>query len=78
MYIKLYSRNSRTVKYGTETISYLEPKIWSIVSQTIKESTSIHSFKINIRKWKPDCHVGFAKDICSMSVLYKIKFYFLS
>ena len=42
---ELYSRNPRTVKYGTESISYLAPKIWSIVPQTIKESTSIHSFK---------------------------------
>ena len=66
---ELYSRNPRTVKYGTETISYLAPKIWSIVPQTIKESTSIYSFKTKIRKWKPDCpcrlckrylqHVGF-------------------
>ena len=52
---ELYSRNPRTVKYSTETISYLAPKIWSIVPQTIKESTSIHSFKTKIRKWKPDC-----------------------
>ena len=66
---ELYSRNPRTVKYGTETISYLAPKVWSIVPQPIKESTSIHSFKTKIRKWKPDCpcrlckrylqHVGF-------------------
>ena len=52
---ELYSRNTRTVKYGTETISYLAPKVWSIVPQPIKESTSIHSFKTEIRKWKPDC-----------------------
>ena len=66
---ELYSRNPRTVKYGTETISYLAPKIWPIIPQTIKESTSIYSFKTKIRKWKPDCpcrlckrylqHVGF-------------------
>ena len=52
---ELYSRNPRTVKYGTGTISYLAPKVWSIVPQPIKESTSIHSFKTKIRKWKPDC-----------------------
>ena len=50
---ELYSRNPRTVETGRETISYLAPKIWSIVTQTIKESTSIHSFKTKIRKWKP-------------------------
>ena len=37
---ELYSRNPKTVKYGTETISNLVPKIWSIVPHTIKESTS--------------------------------------
>ena len=52
---ELYSRNPRTVKYGTETISYLASKTWSIVPQPIKESTSIHSFKTKIRKWRPDC-----------------------
>ena len=66
---ELYSHNSRTVKYDTETISYLALKIWSIVPQTVKESTSIYFFKTKIRKWKPDCpcrlcrrylqHVGF-------------------
>ena len=66
---ELYSRNPKTVKYGTETISLLAPKIWAIVPQNIKNFTSLPSFKINIRKWKPDCpcclckcflkHVGF-------------------
>ena len=26
---ELYSRNTKTVKYATDTISYLPPKIWS-------------------------------------------------
>ena len=66
---ELYSRNPKTVRYGTETISFLGPKIWAIVPQTIKNCASLSSFKINIRKWKPDCpcrlctfflkHVGF-------------------
>ena len=58
---ELYSRNPRTVKYGKETISYLAPKIWSIVPQTIKEGTSLYSFKAKIRKWKPDCPCRFCK-----------------
>ena len=51
---ELYSRNPRAVKYGAETISYLALKIWSIVPQTIKESTFRYSFKTKIRKWKPE------------------------
>ena len=68
----------RTVKYGTETISHLAPKIWSIVPQTIKESTSIHSSKEKYGNENQIAHVGFAKDICNVVVLYRIKFYFLS
>ena len=33
---ELYFRNRKAVKCGTETISYLVPKTWSIVSE-IKE-----------------------------------------
>ena len=40
---ELDSRNPRTVKCDTKTISYLPPKIWSIVPRTIKESTFIPS-----------------------------------
>ena len=66
---ELYSRNLKTVRYGTETISFLALKIWAIAPQNIKNCTSLSSFKINIRKRKPDCrcrlckcflkHVGF-------------------
>ena len=65
----LRSRNPKTVKYGTESISYLAPKIWSIIPDTIKNSESLESFKFKIRKWTPNCpcrlcktflqHVGF-------------------
>ena len=27
---ELYARNPKTVRYGTETISFLSPKIWSL------------------------------------------------
>ena len=56
---ELYRRNPKTVRYGTETISFLDPKIGAIVPQNIRNCTSLTSFKINIRKWKPDwpCHL---------------------
>ena len=41
---ELYSRNSKTVKYGTESISFLATKIWSIVPQEIKNCKSLDSF----------------------------------
>ena len=70
---ELYSRNPKTVRYGTETASYMAPKIWSKVPETIKMSSSLESFKLEIRKWKLECnyrlctaylhHVGFVNVI---------------
>ena len=51
----LYSRNPKTVRYGTETVSYMAPKMWSKVPETIKISSSLESFKTIIRKRKPEC-----------------------
>ena len=66
---ELYPRNPKTIRYGTETVSYMTPKIWSKVPETIKMSSSLDSFKSKIGKWKPECdcrlctiylhHVGF-------------------
>ena len=47
------SRNVRTVAYGTETLSFLGPKIWSIIPTEIKECKSLNEFKSKIKKWKP-------------------------
>ena len=58
---ELYSRNPKTVKYGTDTISYLAPKIWGLVPEIIKSSKTIDIFKNKIRKWKPDCPCSLCK-----------------
>ena len=52
---KLYSRSPKTVKYRTETMSYLAPKIWSLVPNAKKISKSLDVFKSKIRQWEPDC-----------------------
>ena len=59
---ELYSRNPKTVKYGTETISYLAPKIWSLVPNAIKNSKSLDVFKFKIRQWEPDCPCWLCKN----------------
>ena len=33
-----YARNPKTVRYGTETMSFLSPKIWSLIPKNIKGS----------------------------------------
>ena len=64
----------KTVKYGTETISFLAPKVAALVPGKIKECSCLEAFKSKIRNWKPDCpcrlcktylqHVGFF-EICT-------------
>ena len=48
------TRNVKKVNTGTESLSHLGPKIWSLVPNAIKLSKSLHVFKKEIRKWKPD------------------------
>ena len=52
---ELYRRNPKTVAYGTESVSFMAPKIWSIVPQELKNSQSLYSFKKGIGKGKPNC-----------------------
>ena len=47
------SRNVRSVSYGMDTLSFLGPKIWSIVPIEIKEATSLREFKNKIKGWRP-------------------------
>ena len=46
--------NTRTVKYGTETIRNMGPKTWELVPNDIKESDSLQIFKTKIKRWKPN------------------------
>ena len=47
---ELYSKNSKAVRYGTETMSFLLSKIWALIPQNIKDSSSLPCFKKSIRK----------------------------
>ena len=49
----LISRNVKTVYYGTESISYLAPKIWEIIPNNIKNCENLNSFKSKIKSWIP-------------------------
>ena len=46
--------NARTVIYGTETISFRGPKVWEMLPNDLKESQTLHEFKLKIKSWKPD------------------------
>ena len=48
------TRNVKSVFSGTETISYLGPKIWEQVPNEINNSASINIFKNKIKDWIPN------------------------
>ena len=48
--------NPKSVRFGTETLRTLGPKIWNIIPPNIKNSSSLKAFKKNIKTWTPiDC-----------------------
>ena len=66
---ELESSLRRTVKFGTETISYRGPQIWNLIRE-IKALDKLNKFKREIKTWKCDAcpcrmsktyiqHIGF-------------------
>ena len=44
----------KTTYYGSETIAFQGPKIWTQVPEEIKISNNLNIFKDKIRKWQPE------------------------
>ena len=52
----LVRRRVKSVRYGTESITFLAPKIWEILPNEIKDSGTLQIFKSKIKRWVPvDC-----------------------
>ena len=47
------SRRVNSVWHGTESVSYLGPKIWDLVPNETKESESLNGFKSKIKSCVP-------------------------
>ena len=45
-------QNIKSVYDGSETISYLGPKIWNLVPDNIKDSQNVSNFESKIKFWK--------------------------
>ena len=45
--------NARTMTYGTETVTFMGPKIWDLIPTEIKKANSLTTFKSKIKQWKP-------------------------
>ena len=50
---KLKMSNIKTTNYGSETISYLGPKVWDLVPNEIKSISSLDVFERKIKAWTP-------------------------
>ena len=48
------TRSVKIVYYGTESLSYLAPKLWQLIPNNIKSHENLPKFKKAIKKWKPD------------------------
>ena len=63
--------NTKTVYYGTETISVLGPKLWIILPDEYKNSTSLKEFKTKIKNWVPlNSNAVYARHTFNMLALF--------
>ena len=60
---ELDARNPKTVRCGTKTISFLSPKIWSLITQNIKDFTSSPCFKKKHQKIESRLPMSFMRNI---------------
>ena len=51
---RFHSYNVKTVLYGTDTLSYLGPKIWNLVPFDIRDSVTEQISRQKIKKYEPD------------------------
>ena len=52
--LRFKSRNIRTVRYETETASFVGSRIWTNMPNELKKSTSLNEFKSKIKTWNPE------------------------
>ena len=56
----------RTTYYGSETISFQGPNIWSSIPDHIKNSSTLNEFRAKIRDWVPE---GCTCRICKVYIV---------
>ena len=44
----------KTAYHGTESLSYLGPKVWDILPEKLRNMDNLESFKKEIKTWWPD------------------------
>ena len=48
------TRRIKTVRYGSESLSYLGLRLWNILLDEYKKIQSVKDFKAKIRSWVPE------------------------
>ena len=68
---EIYSRNPKTVRYGTETVRCMVPKIWSKVPGTILslECSSLESLNQKYTNSNQNAIPAFVQHICPMMMM---------
>ena len=77
----------KTVYHGSESISYLGPKIWDMLSENLANMENLETFKKEIKIWEPyNCpyrlckvyieSVGFLQKLLISEIRRNIKFLF--
>ena len=69
-YNSLFSRPLvKSVYKGTESLSFLGPKIWDILTDTYKDLPGLDSFKVALKKWRPlNCPLNLNCRICKVYI----------
>ncbi len=59
-FIPLIQPKFNTITYGHNTIRYQGSKVWNNLSNNLKMSNGLSSFKKSIQKWSgPECYCGY-------------------
>ena len=67
----LARKNIRTAKYGIESVSNFEAKLWNLLPRDIKNISSFTVFKNKIRKWTPEkCPCKLCQTYIKMLVIF--------
>ena len=51
---ELYCEKQKTIRYGTETVTYKAAQLWKLLPYDIKNSPTLIEFKDRIKTWSPD------------------------
>ena len=50
----IYTENRKTIRYGTETVTYRAPFLWANLHTKYKNAKSLDEFKSKVKAWKCD------------------------